>query len=166
MAQEAEDAEMRAIDEDQNNEVVTPDDYPLLKEFPKLYNRLGKIEVGGPISIKVKEGTIPHQTYSPRHIPIPQLKKVVAELKKMEKLGVIRKIDKPTDWCHPIVIVTKPNGDIRLCIDLTKLNPGVQRELHYLEPVEETMAKIGDECVFMTKVDANSGYWQILLGRG
>ena len=43
--------------------------YPLLKEFPQLYNKLGKIEVGGPINIKLKDGTMPHQTYSPRHIP-------------------------------------------------------------------------------------------------
>ena len=103
--------------------------YEILKEFPQLYNRLGKIDVGGPINIKVKEGTIPHQTYSPRNIPLPQLKKVIEELKKMMKLGVIRKIDKPTEWCHPIVVVAKPNGDIRLCIDLTKLNAGVEREL-------------------------------------
>ena len=25
------------------------------------------------------------------------------------------------------------------------------------------MAKLGDECVYMTKVDANSGYWQVPL---
>ena len=106
---------------------------------------------------------MPHQTYSPRHIPIPQLEKVVAELKRMLNLGVIRKIDKPTAWCHPIVIVVKPNGEIRLCIDLTKLNAGVERELYQLESVEETLAKLGDECVYMTKVDANSGYWQVPL---
>ena len=88
------------------------EDYPMLKEFPELYNRLGKIEVGGEIKIRLKENTTPHQTYSPRHIPLPQMKKVVEELKKMLKLGVIRKIDKPTKCCHPIVIVLKPNGDI------------------------------------------------------
>ena len=58
------------------------------------------------------------------------MKKVVAELKRMIKMGVIRKVDKAAEWCHPIVIVTKPSSDIRLCIDLTKLNTGVQRELY------------------------------------
>lgn len=138
-------------------------DYPLLQEFPELYNRLGKISVGEPVKIKVKKGTTPHQTFSPRHIPLPQIDKVVTELHKMLKLGVIRTIDKPTTWCHPIVVVTKPNGDIRLCIDLTKLNAGVEREIHQLESVEETLAKLGNECIIMSKVDANSGYWQIPL---
>ena len=81
----------------------------------------------------------------------------------MIKLGVIRKVDKPTEWCHPVVIVSKPNGDIRLCIDLTKLNVGVERELYQLESIEETLAKLGDDCIYMSKVDANSGYWQIPL---
>ena len=81
----------------------------------------------------------------------------------MEKLGVIRKIDKPTAWCHPIVAGIKPNGGIRLCIDLTKLNVGVERELYLLEAIDETQAKLGDECQYMTKVDANSGYWQVPL---
>ena len=73
------------VDEDENNS--TMEDYDLLKEFPQLYNRLGKIEVGGPINIKIKEGTTPHQTYSPRHIPLPQMQKVIEELKKMKKTG-------------------------------------------------------------------------------
>ena len=137
--------------------------YPLLKDFPQLYNKLGKIEVGGPIQIKLKEGTRPHQTYTPRHIPLPLLEKVITELNKMQEWGVIKKIDKPTDWCHPIVIVLKPSGDIRLCVDLTKLNAGVERELYPLESIEETLGKLGEECVFMSKVDANSGYWQVPL---
>ena len=37
----------------------------------------------------------------------------------------------------------------------------MERGLYHLESVEETMAKLGDECVYMTKIDANSGYWQI-----
>ena len=158
--------EVTQNDNPESNSSSPPDliqKYPLLKEFPQLYNKLGKIEVGGPINIKLKDGTVPHQTYTPRHIPLPLLEKVITELNKMEQLGVIKKIDKPTDWCHPIVIVSKPNGDIRLCIDLTKLNAGVERELYPLESIEETLGKLGDECVFMSKVDANSGYWQVPL---
>ena len=89
-------------------------------------------------------------------------KEFLDELNKMQELGVIKKVDKPTDRCHPIV-VPKPNGDIRLCVDLTKLNAGVERELYPLESIEETLGKLGEECVFMSKVDANSGYWQVPL---
>ena len=81
----------------------------------------------------------------------------------MEKLGVITRIEQPTDWCHPIVIIAKSNNKIRLCINLTKLNKGTERELYQLEPVDQTIADLGEECQVMTKLDANSGYWQMKL---
>ena len=142
---------------------IMAEKYPFLKDYKDVFTKLGKITAGDEVNIRVREGTQPHQTYSPRHIPLPLLGKVIDEVKRMQDMGVIRKIDKPTKWCHPIVIVVKPSGDIRLCIDLTKLNAGVERELYQLESVDETMGKLGDECVFMSKLDANCGYWQVPL---
>ena len=147
--------------EEEFNEIA--EKHPILKKFKKVFTKLGNINAGDEVNIRVKEGTQPYQTYSPRHIPLPLLGKVIEELKRMESLGVIRKMDKPTQWCHPIVIVSKPSGEIRLCIDLTKLNTGVERELYQLEAVDETIGKLGDDCVYMSKLDANSGYWQVPL---
>ena len=62
----------------------------------------------------------------------------------MEKLGVIVKVQQPTDWCAGMVIVPKRNGTIRICVDLTKLNASVCRERHILPSVEETLALLGD----------------------
>ena len=131
-------------------------------QYPEIFKGLGKVK-GDPITIKLKDDTTPYRLTAPRHIPIPLYDAVHQEIQQMEKLGVIKKIDEPTEWCHPIVIVPKPNGSIRLCIDLTKLNQGIQRELYQLESVDETIAKIGNECIVMSKLDANSGYWQIPL---
>ncbi len=36
----------------------------------------------------------------------------------MESLGVISKVDKPTQWCAGIVVVPKKAGAIRICVDL------------------------------------------------
>ena len=33
---------------------------------------------------------------------------------------VIEPVDTPTDWCAPTVVVLKQNGDVRICVDLTK----------------------------------------------
>ena len=134
----------------------------IINKFPEVFQGLGKVK-GEPVHIKMKENTTPYCLTAPRHIPIPMVKTVEQEITRMEQLGVIKKVDQPTKWCHPIVVVPKPSGEIRICIDLTKLNNGIEREIYQLESVEETIAKLGDECIFMSKLDANAGYWQIPL---
>ena len=133
-----------------------------IQEFPEVFQGLGCIK-GKPIQVKLKDNLTPYQITAPRHSSIPLLERVSEELKRMEELGVIRKVDEPTEWCHPIVVVMKPNGNIRLCLDLTKLNEGIEREFYQLEGIDETIVKLGEECVIMSKLDANSGYWQIPL---
>ena len=75
---------------------------------------------------------------------------------------MIRKVQEPTEWCSGIVVVPKPNGQVRICVDLTKLNKSVCRERHILPSVEETLAQLGNAKVF-SKLDANSGFWQVKL---
>ena len=90
------------------------------------------------------------------------MKSVKAELDRMEKLGVIAKVTKPTDWCSGMVIVPKKGGQVRICVDLTRLNENVRRERHILPAVEQTLAQLVGAKVF-SKLDANSGFWQISL---
>ena len=77
-------------------------------------------------------------------------------------MGVISKVEAPTEWCAGMVVVPKSNGKVRICVDLTKLNESVCRERHILPSVEQTLAQIGEAKVF-SKLDANSGFWQIDL---
>ena len=47
----------------------------------------------------------------------------------MERLGVIKKIEEPTEQCAGLVVVPKQSGKVRTCVDLTKLNENVCREI-------------------------------------
>lgn len=71
----------------------------------------------------------------------------------MVKQGVITPVNEPTNWCSGIVVVPKPNGAIRICVDLTHLNKAVQREIHPMSSVDESLAKPGNSRIF-TKLDA------------
>ena len=46
------------------------------------------------------------------------------ELSRMEKMGVICKMDinEATDWCHNLVLVHKPSGKLRVCLDPRTIN--------------------------------------------
>ena len=82
----------------------------------------------------------------------------------MERGGVISKVDDPTPWCAGMVVVPKKSGAIRICVDLKKLNESVLREVHPLLRVDETSALLAGATVF-SKLDANSGFWQIPLAK-
>ena len=61
-----------------------------------------------------------------------------------------------------MVVVPKKNNTVRICVDLTKLNKCVKRERHPLPAVEQVLAQLAEASVF-SKLDANSGFWQIPL---
>ncbi len=118
-----------------------------LKElFPKVFTGLGKLE--GAYKIKLKESTTPFALSVPRREPLPMMNKVKEELKGMENLGVKAPIKEATEWCSGVVVVPKPNGKIRICVELTHLNNNVCRERHILPAVDETLAKLPGATVF------------------
>ena len=47
--------------------------------------------------IELAEGPIP-VVHPPGKVPVPQREKVLEELKRMEKLGVIMWLEEPTEW--------------------------------------------------------------------
>ena len=61
-----------------------------------------------------------------------------------------------------MVVVPKPDGCIRICVDLTKLDQNVQRERHPIPSVDHTLTQLGGARIF-SKLDANSGFWQVHL---
>ena len=130
------------------------------ESYPKVFNGLG--EFGEPYQIKLTDDAKPHAVYTPRRVPLPLRSKVKAELTRMEELGVISKVEEPTPWCACIVAVPKNSGSVRICVDLQMLNESVMREVHPLPSVDETLGQLAGGKVF-SKLDANSGFWQIPL---
>ena len=102
------------------------------KKVPQLFHRLGTIE--GEYEIHLKPDTIPHALFTARHVPTSFGKKVCKELKRMETLEVISKMDVPTDWCAKMVVFPKKNGNICICIDLMPLNESVLQKNAFSTP--------------------------------
>ena len=80
----------------------------------------------------------------------------------MVSLGVIEKVDQPTDWVNSIVIIEKHNGDLHICIDPKDLNHAIKREFAQMPTAEEIMSTMSGT-KFFSKMDASAGYWQIKL---
>ena len=132
------------------------------RKFPNVFQGLGTLS--GDYHIQLKPDAQPFALFTPRHLPLPLRPKVAEELEKMEKAGIISKVTEPTPWCDGMVVVPKKSGNIRICVDLKPLNLSVLREVHPLPKVDETLAQLSGAKVF-SKLDANSGFWQIPLSQ-
>ena len=86
--------------------------------------------MAGDCTIKLQKGAQPSVAFTPRHVPIPLLPAVKAELQWMQDLGV--RVTEPTEWCVGMVVVPKPNGQVRICVDPSRLNESVCRERRQL----------------------------------
>ncbi|KAL7828552.1 hypothetical protein SRHO_G00321860 [Serrasalmus rhombeus] len=128
--------------------------------YPSVFSGLGLLQE--PNHIELEKDATPYALSTPRRVPLPLRDKVKEELDRMESMGVISKVSSPTEWCAGMVVVPKPSGNIRICVDLTNLNKWVKRECHILPSVDQSLAMLSNSKVF-TKLDARSGFWQIPL---
>lgn len=129
-------------------------------DFPSLFTGLGTFP--GEYHLQLQENAKPFALSSPRRVPIPLYEKTKQELQRMEDIGVISPVSDPTEWCAPMVIVPKRTGAVRICVDFTELNRYVLREWHPIPSVEHTLGLLQGAKIF-SKLDANSGFWQIPL---
>ena len=103
---------------------------------------------------KLKHDVTPFALTVPRKVPMPLYAETKREIDRMLKSRVISPVDSPTEWCAPMVVTPKPDGKVRVCVDLTKLNEYVQRENHPIRSVDVTLGKLAGAKYF-TKLDAN-----------
>ena len=92
-------------------------------EYPDLFHGLGKME--GPYKIALKDDAQPFAINVPRRVALPLMDKTKKGLRRMEDAGVIVRVEQPTDWCAPRVVVLKKD-DVRICV--AKLNESVRLE--------------------------------------
>lgn len=64
-----------------------------------------------------------------------------------------------------MVVVPKPDGEVRICVDYFHLNEAIKRERLMVPSVNEVLSQVRGANYF-SKIDCRSGYFQIPLERG
>lgn len=82
------------------------------------------------------------------------------EVDRMLAEGVIR--PSQSEWASPVVLVAKPDGGTRFCVDYRRLNTVTRKDCYPLPKLDEQIDSLGHAKYFST-LDANCGYWQIPL---
>lgn len=127
--------------------------------YPSLFQGLGCIP--GFVDIKLKDNAIPVVQYD-RKIPISLHNKLKLTLEQLNEKNIISKVDYPTDWVNSLMIVEKPNGTLRLCIDPKPLNKYICREHFIIPKCDDIISKLTGKTVFSV-IDMEDGFWQLQL---
>ena len=78
------------------------------------------------------------------------------------KLGIIEPCDSP--YASGVVIVKKPDGSNRVCIDYRKVNALTVFDSEPLGNPDHIFDKLSS-AKFFSKIDLTKGYWQIIQGK-
>lgn len=90
------------------------------------------------------------------------LEATVTELEQMLADDVIEPSD--SDWSNPIVMVKKPNGEYRFCLDFRKLNFLTKKDAYPLPQMDSILTKLR-KARYISKIDLHKGFWQIPLSK-
>ena len=66
------------------------------------------------------------------------------------------------EWCNSFVLVTKPNGKVRLCLDPARLNYALTRPVHRGPTLDDIIPKLNN-VKYLSFIDASSGYHNLKL---
>ncbi|KAK8923898.1 hypothetical protein KSP39_PZI019097 [Platanthera zijinensis] len=111
-----------------------------------------------------------HLNVDPNFTPVQQKKRdattkladlIREEVSKLLKANFIREIQYPT-WISNVVMVKKPGGKWRMCVDFTCLNKACPKDFYPLPRIDSLVdSAVGYS--FMSFLDAFSGYHQIRM---
>ena len=61
-------------------------------------------------------------------------------------------------WASPVILVHKPDGSLRFCVDYRKLNAVTRKDIFPLPHIDDFLDQLSGRKIFST-LDARTGYW-------
>ena len=94
------------------------------------------------VHTEVDESVRPEVTPTHRIPTAKKKKKFKTELTRLEELGVIFTVDKPTPWVSSVVTAAKKSGTLIICMDPRTLNKALKRERYQLPVLDEILPEV------------------------
>ena len=144
----------KELDEKQQRDVSS-----LLKEFSDVFSSspedIGRTNI---VTHRINTGDSLPIKQQARRLPLHKRQEAQKEVTKMLDRGIIEPSCSP--WASPIVLVKKPDGSTRFCLDYRKLNAVTVKDSYPLPRIDDTLDALVGSRWFST-LDLSSGYWQV-----
>ena len=131
----------------------------VIKEYQDVFTGLGCMP--GKVHLET-DPNVTQVIIPPRRVPAAIKPKLKEEMKRLEDMNVIQKVEEPTDWVSSLVSITKPSGKLRVCIDPQQLNVALKREHYPLPIIDDILPSLNDVKV-LSKADLKEGFLQCQL---
>ena len=92
--------------------------------------------------------------------------KVTAKVNEPLEKDIIEKVEGPTVWVSPVVVIPKLSGDIRLCADMRRANETIIWERLPIPTIDEVLESLNMSGVF-SKLDLRWNFtkWSWILSK-
>lgn len=111
--------------------------------------------------IKIKEGAQPTISTA-RRLPLKIKDKFKETLDSLVKRGIIQPVEEPVNWVSNVVVVEKPNGSLRICIDPIELNKNIVQEKFTIPTLNEISPMLNNKTHFSI-LDLKDGFYHVRL---
>ena len=121
----------------------------IVNQFSDIFEpKVGKIP-NFTCSLKLRKNAKP-VFLKARDVPFALRDKVEHELDALENDNIITKVD-CSDWGSPLVVVPKPDGSVRLCVDYkVAVNPQLQAAHYPIPKIDEILNSLRNAKIFCT----------------
>ena len=135
--------------------------YAVMLKYPKLFilgpSELGNIQLP-PAKINISD---PTPARAPRYRYPPAAQETINKLlSEMEEKGIIE--PSTAAWLSPIVLVKKPDGSTRMCLDYRTINTHLAADIYPLPRLEELVEMAAGHKYYAT-LDMKEAYYQITI---
>ena len=131
--------------------------------FGDVFNGIGCFE--GTFSLQLKPDSKPYQA-PPMCVAYALQEPFKEELRCLQEMDIIMPlgVDETLEWCNSFVLVSKANGNVRLCLDPAQLNQALIIPVHWGPALNDILPKLSN-VQYMSIIDASSGYHNLKLDK-
>ena len=133
------------------------------EKYKHLFRGIGHFKCN-PIRIEIQEGSAPIRK-SARKVPLALCEKFKQEIDLMVKAGILTEVTPEMsmpEWINSFVIVKKPNGNLRVCLDPTDLNKHIVRPVYNMRTLEEIIDMLKGS-IYFAVFDSTKSFFYVPL---
>ena len=134
-------------------------------KYASLFSGIGHFRCS-PVHITMRQNALTVQK-PPRRVPITMKDKFKQELEAMDSQGIISTFDGQDvspEWLNSFVIVKKPYGSLRICLDPTDLNKAIIRPVCNSQTMDDVVHRLKG-AKFFAVFNTSKGFFHVPLDK-